>query len=185
MRDDIRPERARGSGEALPPREEEIAVQEKACRALVSSFDTLLLSTLDQEGAPELSYAPFVEGADGVFWIYISALAAHTRNLRKDARCAVLFIRDERQSRNLFARERLSLQCRAEIEDVKGAAGAAMVKALEARHGETVSLLRSLPDFQLFRLTPKQGRYVVGFGRAFEWQPGGALQAIGPPGSVS
>ena len=35
------------------------------------------------------------------------------------------------------------------------------------RFGRFVNALRSLPDFQLFRLTPRSGLYVRGFGQAF------------------
>jgi hypothetical protein len=33
--------------------------------------------------------------------------------------------------------------------------------------GRFVNTLRGLPDFQLFRLTPRSGLYVRGFGQAF------------------
>ena len=33
--------------------------------------------------------------------------------------------------------------------------------------GETVELLRSLPDFHLLALTAVKGRYIAGFGKAF------------------
>ena len=46
-------------------------------------------------------------------------------------------------------------------------------------HGTTVDLLLTLPDFKLFRLTPDQGRLVLGFGRAFTLQmPGFLLQPV-------
>ncbi|MFM6618927.1 MAG: HugZ family protein, partial [Dolichospermum sp.] len=33
--------------------------------------------------------------------------------------------------------------------------------------GELISTLRSLPDFRIFQLTPKNGRFVIGFGAAY------------------
>jgi heme iron utilization protein len=41
------------------------------------------------------------------------------------------------------------------------------IQALQDKFGEVVSMLRSLPDFHLFALRPENGRYVIGFGRAF------------------
>jgi len=41
------------------------------------------------------------------------------------------------------------------------------IQALQDKFGEVVSVLRSLSDFHLFALRPENGRYVIGFGRAF------------------
>ena len=35
-----------------------------------------------------------------------------------------------------------------------------------------VALLKTLRDFQLFRLSPMKANYVRGFGEAFEFDPG-------------
>ena len=38
---------------------------------------------------------------------------------------------------------------------------------MEDRFGELLITLRSLSDFHLFRLSPKNGTFVMGFGQAF------------------
>ena len=42
------------------------------------------------------------------------------------------------------------------------------IKALRDRQGALVETLTSLADFRLFLLMPQSGRYVVGFGKAYE-----------------
>ena len=42
------------------------------------------------------------------------------------------------------------------------------IKALRDRQGALVETLTSLADFRLFLLVPQSGRYVVGFGKAYE-----------------
>lgn len=42
-----------------------------------------------------------------------------------------------------------------------------VMDALEKRFGNTVSLLKSLPDFRLCELRPQQGRLISGFGKAY------------------
>jgi putative heme iron utilization protein len=42
------------------------------------------------------------------------------------------------------------------------------VSALRIRHGALIETLTTLSDFRLFLLTPNSGRYIVGFGQAYE-----------------
>ena len=43
---------------------------------------------------------------------------------------------------------------------------------MHQRFGEIIDILCSLTDFRVYKLTPKQGRYVEGFGRAFNINQG-------------
>ncbi|MCW8882038.1 MAG: pyridoxamine 5'-phosphate oxidase family protein, partial [Sedimenticola sp.] len=51
-----------------------LAVQ-NAYQALIASQQTLILSTVNQHQQPEISYAPFVQDEQGVFYIFVSELA--------------------------------------------------------------------------------------------------------------
>ncbi|MFM8397076.1 MAG: pyridoxamine 5'-phosphate oxidase family protein, partial [Pirellula sp.] len=63
---------------------------------------------------PNASYAPFVEHA-GAFYVLISGLAKHTSNLLTTGQCHVMFIADEKDSVNVFARKRVSYTCEVSI----------------------------------------------------------------------
>lgn len=139
----------------------------KGYQALIDSQQTLLLSTASRNGAPDISYAPCVRDQTGVFYIYVSELATHTVNLLENPRASIMFIRPESESKNPFARERVVVMCGV-IEVFRDDPGyTTQLNSLQAKFGETVGLLRSLSDFHLFALHPQSGRYVVGFGRAF------------------
>ena len=134
---------------------------------LMASQQTLLLSTVSANGVPDISYAPFVRDHAGVFYIFVSDMACHTNNLLTNPLASILFIRPESESRNLFARERAVLNCSIKEISRDDAIYADRLQALQDQFGEVVSVLRSLSDFHLFALHPENGRYVVGFGRAF------------------
>jgi len=136
-------------------------------QVLMASQQTLLLSTASTNGVPDISYAPFVRDDAGVFYIYVSELACHTVNLLNNPQASLLFIRPESESPNLFARERAVLNCSITEISRDDAIYADRIQALQDKFGEVVSMLRSLPDFHLFALRPENGRYVIGFGRAF------------------
>jgi len=144
---------------------------------LLQTSKTLQLATQGKNG-PEASYSPFVL-SEGDLYIFVSELASHTLNLMRSPAVGVMLIEDEAMSRNLFARNRATLQCQAS-EVRRDATEYGPVMALyREEHGTTVDLLLTLPDFKLFRLTPDQGRLVLGFGRAFTLQmPGFQLQPV-------
>lgn len=134
---------------------------------LMASKKTLLLSTASANGVPDISYEPFARDEVGVFYIYVSEMACHTVNLLNNPQASILFIRPESESPNLFARERAVLSCSVSEIIRDDAIYADRVQALQDKFGEVVSVLRSLSDFHLFALRPENGRYVIGFGRAF------------------
>ncbi|MBN0988587.1 HugZ family pyridoxamine 5'-phosphate oxidase [Amphritea pacifica] len=144
---------------------------------LLHDSKTLQLAT-QGESSPEASYSPFVL-SDNQLYIFVSQLASHTVNLMRSPAVGVMLIEDEAVSRNLFARNRVSLQCQASEVDRNTPEYDAVMELYRERHGPTVELLSTLPDFILFRLTPEQGRLVLGFGKAFSIQmPGFQLQPV-------
>lgn len=135
---------------------------------LLQSQKTLLLSTVSNQDFPEISYAPYVKDQQGVFYIYVSDLAAHTENLLDNGFASIMFIRNEEQSPNLFARERAIFTCTVSEISKDTECYEKQIEAMKQQLGETVNLLASLPDFHLLALKPVEGRYIAGFGRAFK-----------------
>lgn len=137
------------------------------CHKLIASQQTLLLSTATANGTPDISYAPFVQDQTGCFYVFVSELASHTANLLQNPQASVMFIRPESESHNLFARERAVFECKVKEIPHDDEIYAVQLQALNTKFGEVVNLLRSLSDFHLFALRPENGRYVIGFGRAY------------------
>ncbi|MFQ5598520.1 MAG: HugZ family protein [Nitrospiria bacterium] len=151
------------------------------CKRLLAAQRTLLISTATAGGEPEISVAPYVRDEAGIFYVFVSELASHTRNLMENGRASILFIGPESASRNLFARERAVFRCRAEEVPAADAVYTRVLKSLQDVFGEVVGVLRSLPDFHLFALRPENGRYIVGFGQAYRIQlEDGSMEYIRP-----
>lgn len=136
------------------------------CMALLSNSKTLQLATVDQQGWPHISYAPYIR-QDEHFYIYVSQLASHTQYLQQTPKASVMIIRDEMQSRNVFVRERIIVGVHVEVADSEDTSP--ILDRMEAQLGGTVALLRTLPDFVLFKLSTVKARYIAGFGKAFEF----------------
>ena len=131
----------------------------------VASRKNLILNLLDDEGKPFASYAPFAK-KDGKLYIYISQIAEHYGFMEKNEYVDALLIADESATINKFATQRVRWSCTP--NNIGNVGHDEIFELFNTDHGtKMMDLLRGL-DFSLFELTPLQGRYVVGFGMAFD-----------------
>lgn len=169
--------------------ETDLTLLAQECQIFMKQRQSLMLSSLKASSLagdapedvwPDISYAPFI-WRDGVFYIFISELAAHTRNLMRSESTSVMFIEDEEGNRNPFARRRATFVCRAGQVEREAEAFEPALAELEKAFGPTVGVLKGLSDFRLFALQPVSGRYVVGFGKAYDIDPTNfSLHHVGP-----
>jgi len=157
---------------------EEFDTAQNEMRKILERVRSAILASVDSKGQPLSSYAPVWVDDDRRFHVYISSLAKHTAQLKRSGLAGVMIIEDESEADNLFARRRLTVDCRAEVVDRNSEDWEATMGCMEKRLGETVSSLKSLTDFDLIRLIPSEGRLVFGFGRAYRVF-GNGLREIG------
>tara|TARA_R110001592_G_C13179973_1_gene750741 strand:+ start:4427 stop:4918 length:492 start_codon:yes stop_codon:yes gene_type:complete len=134
--------------------------------AFIESRKSLLIASLNKENLPEISATPFLK-VGHKFYIFISELASHMHNIKANPRLSVMLIEDELESKNTFARKRLSYECIASTIDRAEENWIPLLEKFEAKQGKTVSLLKQLPDFHLVELTTISGNYIEGFGKAY------------------
>ncbi|MDO5668063.1 MAG: pyridoxamine 5'-phosphate oxidase family protein [Alcaligenaceae bacterium] len=132
---------------------------------------SLLIASLNADGSPLISYAPFYEH-NGMFYIFISYLAEHTPNLIERPQASMMLLQDEEQTNNLFVRARVRYEVNCRVISRDQSLFDEVLLGLEARQGKMVSLLRSLGDFYLIALEPIEGSLVVGAGAAYSFKPG-------------
>lgn len=167
---------------------------ESACQFFFLSRKSLVLSTQSAEGELETSVLPFVRVNQTDLAIWVSDLAAHAQNLRcltqqtdpenESSKSAGLvsglLLADERDTPEIFARERMHLQFKVSQIEVGSDVEESVLKLFDERFGEVVALLKTLPDFQFFKLEIVRGRYIKGFGAAysFDGAPCSKLKAV-------
>ncbi len=128
---------------------------------------TLQLATVDEDGRPNVSYAPFVQNQDGYF-VLISEIARHARNLQVNPSVSIMMIEDEGSSKQLFARKRLTFDAVAKVVERDSEQWNQVVAQLKERFGEIIDGLSQLQDFVLFNFKPEHGLFVKGFGQAYQ-----------------
>ena len=136
---------------------------------LLENMNTVIISTVNSENIPNASYAPAAVDSDNNFFIYISNLSKHSHNLRQSSQASIMIIEDEIDSENIFGRKRLTLDISVSLIERESDNWSANIKLLEDKFGETLTYLKKLTDFNLFKLSPINGLLVYGFGKAFKF----------------
>lgn len=130
---------------------------------LLNEQKSLMISSLNNN-KPEISYAPFII-IDNQIYIYISKAANHYYNLIDNKSCSVMIIEDEDKCKTIFARQRISFNCEAnilnELDNI-------IFEKFENIHGSEIMMVLKSLDFDMFKLNIKNGRLVKGFGQAFD-----------------
>ncbi len=139
-----------------------------AYQSFPKNFKSIIISTVSQDGVPNASYTPFIIDDSKNIYIYVSDLATHTQNIHSVPKVSVLFIEDESQTPQIFARKRLNFDCEATLIARNSNLWQKIEMGFVERFGEIMQLLRDLPDFHIFQLKPIGGRFIVGFGSAYE-----------------
>ncbi|PRB01218.1 pyridoxamine 5'-phosphate oxidase [Chryseobacterium sp. MYb7] len=133
---------------------------------LINASKSMILATVDAEGNPNSSYAPFVQ-VDQTFYILVSFMAKHTRNLADGRKTSIMFIEDESATKQIYARERLTIEAAASQIERDSDVWNTVVTQLKEAHGKVVDVISEMGDFILIALQPVKGSYVNGFGSAY------------------
>ncbi|MGX4600520.1 HugZ family pyridoxamine 5'-phosphate oxidase [Faecalimicrobium sp. JNUCC 81] len=131
---------------------------------LLKNQKSLMISSIDKDNNPAISYAPFVMIGEKIY-VYLSKAANHYYNLRDNKKCAVMIIEDESLAQTIFARARLSFDCEAKI--VEDVSEDVFNKFDEVHDAKMMAMFKKM-DFDMFELDIIQGRLVKGFGQAFD-----------------
>ncbi|WFB69446.1 pyridoxamine 5'-phosphate oxidase family protein [Chryseobacterium sp. WX] len=133
---------------------------------LINASKSVILATVDAEGNPNSSYAPFVQ-VDQTFYILVSFMAKHTKNLADGRKTSIMFIEDESATKQIYARERLTIDATTSQIERDSEVWNAVVAKLRETHGKVVEVISDMGDFILIALQPVKGSYVNGFGSAY------------------
>jgi len=134
---------------------------------LINNMNSLILGTTDSKKIPNSSYAPFGIDDNNNFYIFISELSKHTKNIMSNQDVSIMIIEDESNSQTIFARKRLTITGKASKIDRTSEEWHEKINILENKFDETFTFLKNMEDFHLFKISPISGLLVYGFGKAF------------------
>ena len=134
---------------------------------LINKMNSLILGTIDSNNIPNSSYAPFGVDKNNNFYIFISELSKHTKNIITNQEVSMMIIEDESSCQTIFARKRFTITGRASKIPRESNEWVEKINILERKFDDTFSYLKNMKDFHLFQIIPKKGLLVYGFGKAF------------------
>lgn len=127
-------------------------------RSLITKERVAHLGTL-RNGAPMVSMTLYMPEADfSAFYVHVSRLAWHTQDMAHDARVALSIAESDDRRADPFTLMRVTI--RGEAEQISGGPRDAWL----ARFPEQ-AINFALADFSFWRITPRDARFIAGFGR--------------------
>lgn len=135
-------------------------------KELVEKSKSVILGTVDADGKPNSSYAPFLK-IESTYYVLVSFMARHTKNLRDQKKVSMMFIADEANSKQIYARERLTFDALTEQIERNSDKWNNVIPALKEKYGKVLDVISPMEDFILIAIHPISGSYVNGFGSAY------------------
>jgi len=146
-------------------------------RRLIRGQRVAALGTL-RRGAPYVSLVPYVPAPDfSAFYMHISFLAHHTRNIEADPRVSFMIAAPDGGGGSPLALPRITMRGRASVLGDEPDAAAA--RALYLNRFPEAARTFMLRDFALFGIFPDGARFVAGFGKTFNLKPDALVDLAG------
>ena len=143
---------------------------EQTLAHLIRSTRIAALGTL-HDGEPNLAMVAYAFAEDfSTFYIHVSRLGKHTVDMENDPRVSLLITEADDGRADPQTLTRVSLRGTAEVLP-RSAPDYAQIRNMYLERFPEAEQLFSLGDFNLWKITPKAGRFVAGFGRAFNLVP--------------
>ena len=132
----------------------------------------------DDSGRPYASLVLVAPAVDGSPILLLSDLADHSRNLKRDARAALLFDGTAGLDDPLTG-PRVSVL--GQVRPVPGRADAARLKAIFLARHPGAAVYADFTDFRVYRMAVESAHYVAGFGQ-IHWLSAAEIRAATGPG---
>ena len=153
------------------------AESEKLLAQLLQTSRIASLGT-SHNGAPFVSMVSVARADDGsAFYIHVSRLAQHTRDMESDPRISLLLAQSDDGRADPQTLARVTIQCRAEKVE-RTDESYASIQAHYVTQFPASAQMFSFGDFNLWTLVPEKVRFVAGFAKAFNLVPNDLKRAI-------
>lgn len=152
----------------------------KEIESFKQELGSIILASVDKQGKAVCSYAPLIS-ANGNTYIYISEVAEHYASIVANPdKLQILYLEDESKTQTLLARKRVVYRAKASFVERNCAEFESALDAFErGEKNSGAKMVRKMGDFHLIRLTLSEGRFVKGFGQAYDIDETGKVSQVG------
>ncbi len=152
------------------PRTYDIKAVRKDLQVFKDSCHSVCLASVSKDGKAIASYAPYID-FEGRNYIYISEVAEHFDSIKNNPNnIEVMFLQDESKAKSVIVRVRLRYRAEASFVERDSSEFNGAFDKFEIVTGGSggIKTIRNMRDFHLVRLDFKEGRFVKGFGQAYD-----------------
>ncbi|WP_300731245.1 HugZ family heme oxygenase [uncultured Helicobacter sp.] len=149
--------------------------------AFKKEFGSIIIASIDKNGYAIASYAPLMQ-VDNKLYIYISEVAEHFQSISTNPdKIEILFLEDESKAKSVILRKRLRYKANARFIERDSEEFNTALNSLECAIDGAggIKTIRQMQDFHLIELQVGLGRYVKGFGQAYDILPNGEIKHVG------
>lgn len=139
-------------------------------KEFIASCGSINIASINKDGNVIISYAPFIE-SDGSYYIYISEVADHFASISANpSNIEIMFIQDESKASSVILRIRLKYRAKATFIKRDSEEFNVALDAFENKNSGAggINMIRNMADFHLVKLDFYEGRFVKGFGQAYD-----------------
>lgn len=157
---------------------------EKEIKDFKKEFGSICIASLNQNGNVNCSYAPIIQTNWGDY-IYISQVSEHFSGISKNGdNVEIMFLEDESKAASVILRKRLRYKTQtSEIPRDSEEFNKTFDEFIEITGGSGgIKTIRDMRDFYLFKLNFNEGRFVKGFGQAYDIDKNGKISFAGATG---
>jgi len=141
---------------------------QKEMAPFLNNIQSVLLSTVNKDAEPFVSYSPYVEDEEGNFYVFISTAVNHSHNMNATKKAHIMFLEDESVTDHIYARRRMYFKADAEKFEEDDEREEKIHDLFKKRFGDKVSFFSMMKDSRFYKLTPRDGNFVLGFGGAYK-----------------
>jgi putative heme iron utilization protein len=152
------------------------STSEQTLARIIRSTRLAALGTI-HDGEPNLAMVAYAFADDfSDFYIHVSRLGKHTRDMEMDPRVSLLVTESDDYRSDPQTLVRVSMQGTARVIE-RTEPGYQSIKTIYLKRFPDAEKLFSFGDFNLWGISPREGRFVAGFGQAYNLVPESLLKA--------
>lgn len=143
-------------------------------------FGSIIIASVDKNGYAVVSYAPLMQIHDKLY-IYISEVAEHFASISVNPdKIEIFFLEDESKAKSVILRKRLKYRAEARFIERDCEEFTQALNQLESTMDGAggIKTIRQMQDFHLIELKLGLGRFVKGFGAAYDILPNGEIKQV-------
>lgn len=149
----------------------------KEIKEFALSFGSVVLASQNPKNEVLATYAPVIHYNDK-FFIYISEVSEHYASIKSHPNnIEMMFLEDESKAKSVILRKRLRYRVSARFIERESSEFDCVFDRFIAQSGGSggIKTIRNMTDFHMIELIPSKGRFVKGFGQAYDIVDGKAI----------